>query len=658
MGKPYKSELEALADTYLWAMGLPIDPLTTAVARAAGFPLLAVGSGGSFTAAYFASTLHQNHTGFPSKALTPLEFVSSRFSPRETAVLVLSANGNNVDIVGCFKNATLREPARCLVLCLREGSLLSRAAADFGFVDLIEASAPTRQDGFLATNSLLALVVLLSRAYAQAFFAKHGLPDTLSQLFSLGTDTVGWREHLRHLCEPLWQKDTLLVLFSPALQAAALDLESKFSEAALGTTQIADFRNFAHGRHNWLAKRAESTAVLALVADKDSELATKTLALLPKAIPIATLEIPARTVAATSIAAIVAALHIVGCAGEARRLDPGRPGVPEFGRRIYNLRASKSSVAAKFHRYTTEDVAIARKLGRDVMTLSEQPKADLVSWRHGFRTYVRSFDRIGFRGIVLDYDGTLCEARERFTGLGDEIAGILTDLVRHGIAIGVATGRGKSVRRDLQAKIPKKLWGQILIGYYNASLIGRLGDAGVPGANVSPSPLIKSLASAVEVHPLLGSMTTGEARHNQLSLQPKIAGATLRIWKIAQQMIQSFPGVRAVISSHSVDLLEPGVSKRQLVEQLQKCITGEEPILTVGDKGAWPGNDFELLSLPHSLSVDEVSADPNSCWNLAPLGHRGSQAALDYLSALHITKARVRLNCARFGGRLPTEVDL
>lgn len=54
-------------------------------------------------------------------------------------------------------------------------------------------------------------------------------------------------------------------------------------------------------------------------------------------------------------------------------------------------------------------------------------------------------------------------------------------------------------------------------------------------------------------------------------------------------------------------------------------------ILSIGDKGQWPGNDFDLLANPFSLSVNEVSGDPTTCWNLAPAGHRGVQATLDYL---------------------------
>jgi hypothetical protein len=73
--------------------------------------------------------------------------------------------------------------------------------------------------------------------------------------------------------------------------SAAADIESKFSETALGAVQLADFRNFAHGRHHWLLARAHNTGVLAIVTNEDEVLAEKTLALLPDDIPATTLRV-------------------------------------------------------------------------------------------------------------------------------------------------------------------------------------------------------------------------------------------------------------------------------------------------------------------------------------------------------------------------------
>ena len=54
-----------------------------------------------------------------------------------------------------------------------------------------------------------------------------------------------------------------------------------FTEAALGHVQLADYRQFAHGRHHWLAKRGDSSAVIALGTEADATIMDKTLRLLP-----------------------------------------------------------------------------------------------------------------------------------------------------------------------------------------------------------------------------------------------------------------------------------------------------------------------------------------------------------------------------------------
>ena len=61
---------------------------------------------------------------------------------------------------------------------------------------------------------------------------------------------------------------------------------------------------------------------------------------------------------------------------------------------------------------------------------------------------------------------------------------------------------------------------------------------------------------------------------------------------------------------------------------------GDAPILTIGDRGRWPGNDYELLQEKFSLSVDETSVDPQTYWNLASVGQRGTAVTLEYLNGL------------------------
>jgi hypothetical protein len=86
--------------------------------------------------------------------------------------------------------------------------------------------------------------------------------------------------------------------------------------------------------------------------------------------------------------------------------------------------------------------------------------------------------------------------------------------------------------------------------------------------------------------------------------------------------------------------LAPDVSKRNLVlacEEVAKKIGNPGVALCIGDRGEWPGNDYEFLSTPYSLSVYTVSADSESCWNLSQAGHRGVQATMEYLRCISIS---------------------
>src|SRR5262249_22481679 len=163
--------------------------------------------------------------------------------------------------------------------------------------------------------SLLASVVLLARGYATAFEAGEPLPRSLSEL--LPDEPGRASDEFHTACRPLWERQALVLLYAPTSQAAALDLESKFSEAALGTGQLAEFRNLADGRAHWLAKRGRETSVLAIVSDEDRALSEAMLGLLPQGIP--RVEVRAEgTCLRASLSALVQVFFVAGSAGRAR----------------------------------------------------------------------------------------------------------------------------------------------------------------------------------------------------------------------------------------------------------------------------------------------------------------------------------------------------
>ena len=67
------------------------------------------------------------------------------------------------------------------------------------------------------------------------------------------------------------------------------------------------------------------------------------------------------------------------------------------------------------------------------------------------------------------------------------------------------------------------------------------------------------------------------------------------------------------------------VSKLNLVEHVKKNILKQYKIMCIGDKGKLPGNDFELLTQPYSLSVDMVSDDMKTCWNILSDNQKGEK---------------------------------
>jgi hypothetical protein len=90
-----------------------------------------------------------------------------------------------------------------------------------------------------------------------------------------------------------------------------------------------------------------------------------------------------------------------------------------------------------------------------------------------------------------------------------------------------------------------------------------------------------------------------------------------------------------VRSKHSVDILAAGMGKSKLIAHIiQAYKIDPYDILTMGDQGAWPGNDSALLEHRFSLSVDVPSRRLDRGWKLAPAHRRDVDATLWYLDRI------------------------
>lgn len=393
MGKPFKGELEKLSDTIRWAEKQDVTALRSFFSVNAGTPMICIGSGGSFSAASYAAMLYKQRNGVLAEAMTPLQLMyAGRDIIRDSKLLFLSASGKNKDILNAIKYGVNYNEAGMMSLTLRKNNPTEELLEKYPKVQRWCEDIPCEKDGFLATNSLVATFTLLCRSFNQTP-VRNGISRerTCSTNYEFDLSAI----------------QNFLVLYGAAGEPVAWDIESKLTEAALGSALLSDYRNFGHGRHHWFSKKGGNSCIIALITPVERELAYKTIGCLPKDVPVIFIETELETPAA-SIDMLLKAFSFVRDLGEARGIDPGRPGVPAYGRLLYNLDYYKLTNRI-LPKEETIDVAVRRKL-RDA------GKENAALWEHYSRACKRFVQRLNkgkYTTVAFDYDGTLSAANHK-----------------------------------------------------------------------------------------------------------------------------------------------------------------------------------------------------------------------------------------------------
>jgi hypothetical protein len=245
-----------------------------------------------------------------------------------------------------------------------------------------------------------------------------------------------------------------------------------------------------------------------------------------------------------------------------------------------------------------------------------------------------------FAGVVLDYDGTVCATGSGHAPPAWPERGALLRLLGAGQILGFASGRGRSLHRELRGWVPVRWWPRVTVGMYNGGVIRRLTED-VPQHDEIPRPDVSGEAAAglAEVVARLSVFSRTvrlDVRLGQMTVKPRDEGTSHQALAALTRSVLSYAPPLAVCvleSAHAVDVVPSGVSKADVITAVAALAGG--PVLAIGDQGQPGGNDFALLAhQPFSLSVDRCSPDPTRCWNLAPPGVSGPPALRGYLSAL------------------------
>jgi hydroxymethylpyrimidine pyrophosphatase-like HAD family hydrolase len=606
--RTYVEELAAIDRAYAAANRADISALSETVTRLTQRPALFVASGGAMVPARLAADLHITVARQLSRAMTPLEFAA--LPPLPVGTLLVSARARHPDVLLGARAAAAAGHDPIGLLTLRSAQELPASIADSGVSVLTIPAFPGRE-GFLATTSIVTLTVTLARAYLGATVR---LPRAL-------------RDVLKPLREPL--RPHLLVLISPGTEAAAVDLETRFHELGLRTVQLADFRNFAHGRHFGLARRLDQTSIVALVTAGWASLADATLKLLPREAHVVRLESGADWPAST-IELIRASMQLVASAAYGTGIEPAVPSVRPFGRSLYHLSAVRRVVV----RHSTP---VDRKLTASGMSHLEPVPRRL--YESALRRVLDRLHDSRYAGVVLDYDGTCCTTEGRFALPSAEVQEEVIRLLRGGIALGFASGRGGSLTRDLRQWIPREYWPGLHLGLYNGGVVLTLAEDLADQTNAAGD--IRRAMERLQSGPF-GKSLKFELRATQLGVSaPHLAIDT--VIRIATESLAQPPTLhlRVVASAHAVDIVLASSSKAAVLSRMTDSLQNAQ-VLAIGDQGQAGGNDFELLAATQdSLSVDRCSADPTRCWNLDTKGNRGPVLLVDYLRSLKTNRGRV-----------------
>ena len=505
---------------------------------------------------------------------------------------------------------------------------MNQLARDSNYASFFEYDMPWSKDGYLATNSLIATSVLLYRAYQASF--EFLLPACPLEVEDLLEECIEIEQNSKQIFLNSISNDrtkSLLVVTGLSGQIAGTDLESRIAESALGTCQVVDFRSFAHGRHLWALENKDNAVSIVIWSDEDADLYQNFVQTVPSTIPTLSIKLKGRNYL-RQLASMITVVQLIDDFSKVYGVDPGQPEVPQSSRDIYELDAFAKQHTANI--ISDKEWSVIRKFGG----AHKYGSTFHTQFLESYDKFIQQLNNTVFGAIVFDYDATLCTPDKRYEDIDPVVADVLNNLLEKGIKIGIATGRGKSVPERLVKSINEKFHNDFLIGMYNGSnLITLSADLKSVG---KVSPPFEQLMRRIDSEPFFASVFQKiETRPTQITFETKDGTCCELAWRTICELLQDkeFEHLKALRSTHSWDVIERCTSKSIVTNQfVEKGLN----VLSIGDRGLWPGNDCELLSQGLGLGVDEVSPLIQKAWNIAPRGLKGVGATLYYLNQLNI----------------------
>ena len=552
-----------------------------------------IGSGGSIAIAKLWQLVFEvNHLGM-AKTMTPYEF--NQFDRLPDIVFLFSASGKNHDILQVFKSAAVKG-CRIVVFTVTANSTLVRLAKSIpDQAVVIYPKVPTPKDGFLAVNSIVAMACVVGQL-EQSLFGQEKLEDSpVATAFKDHQENIAFIKELKH-------GPSIQIIASEWGIPAGHDLETRLAESGVSPCFLTDPRNFAHGRFIWLETYRDSFVVL-FGTSQSKPFMKRFIKALPEFITPYYICAPYEGLYG-AVYCLTRSILIFSELAKAKALDPGRPIVPEWGRKLHSLPLSPKDIA-----------------GIDLLKTARDKKTNYPALE------------MTFGGIVFDIDGTLLETENRFSGIGGDVGFELNLLLQEGLLMAFATGRGKSALELLRNSISREFWPQVIVGLYNGTRILRLDKNLDEKQELEWSSL---QAIAFKVKEICSGIPRAELTIRQTQITVEGINKNQRTF-IEQELSRAFGQgtkfMKLEQSGHSLDILPYWANKLNVLEKMN--IFPEQNILCIGDQGQLGGNDEDLLSWKPSVCVGKYRPVSNACfWLGKDERSRGEKGMLRLLKAI------------------------
>jgi len=640
---------ESLNQLERWfRLGLTADTkgLREGLLRLQSQPVAIVGSGASYSTATFLARCLEAHLNCPSKPVPPFDYGNIASTYR--AAIMISTRGQNPDILAAQAIALTRQVNPLILITSDSDSPLRRASEDYPgrVVALLPRDPQGKEDGFLGVVSLGAMWAFITKTIYELVGWRHdSLADDLSRAVATARLMVG-RE--APALREIGRRSHIVALGTGWALPAVTDFESKLVEGGLGWVEAAEAKHFTHGRFVNCYRQGGDSAILVFSTAEDVGLAEKVKESFGEQFPVHCLR-SEHSGMLGAIELLVQGLWVVDNLGATRGIDVSRPVVTQEARRMYRGDGLYLSATAQQWCDDKADEITAHK--RVVAAREQLDDPAQVVPRAVVRAAYSAMFQTHFGGLLCDFDGTLVPLESGRDTPDAEIVSALRAIIRQGVPLAIATGRGRSALRGLRLCIAPALQSRVLCFLYNGAACYRL-DCDDPEW-VLPLDRIEQIAD--ELRGLGGGKEILDIEIASLSCQVTIRLAHRldgdQERSLLRHVLERVPAEASVrCSGRSIDVSPRGCSKLKALQAFQRLL-GEAGqglhVLAIGDRGDRIGNDYELLQEQFSISVDRFDWTPSTCFPSEDVlrAVTGPMSAVRLLSRVDPSNGGFRLRC-------------